>query len=655
MKNSILKLCFLSMAAALVFAWSCSKSDPVSTPGDEPVPSRFVSGVVLEKEYNVAKGDVISLTGKGFAAGDYLLLRTGSDIRVTPSEVADNKFSFAVPDAVETGTTYRFVLRRANMMQALGSAKINVISGSGDDFPDKEGATIKGRVVCAGEPVEGVLVSDGVKIEKTDEMGRYWIESKKKHGSVFVILPSGYNVATKEALPQFWQKLVKAAGGLEQQDFELFRVDNDRHVMVVATDMHLANRSTGDLSQFTAGFVSEMTAMCNAESAPVYCLNLGDLSWDLYWYQNRFSLADAKACVKGVDFQFWSTMGNHDNDAAYQGDWEPEQTYRDEMGPVFYSMNIGKVHYIMLDNTVYKNDGEPGHSTIAGSRNYDKYFSQDNIAFLKEDLKHVDKSTPIFVGYHCPIRTMAYNAANGWYVNDAISLSRQKELLECFEGYSDVTLLSGHSHVNRNIPIEGYAAKMIEQNVAAVCGTWWWTYRYAQNNACCDGSPAGYKVFTADGDKVTYKYKGMGVDIDRQFQTYDMNEFMKYWNSDATAKFKEKMPERAGDYADLSPTSNVVYINVWAWEPAWKIEVTENGRQLEVEQIRKYDPLRMASYDIPRGATTSLTFPSEYTCHMFAVEAASATSTLEVKVTDTFGVVYAESMTRPKAFTTQYE
>ncbi len=246
-------------------------------------------------------------------------------------------------------------------------------------------------------------------------------------------------------------------------------------------------------------------------------------------------------------------------------------------------------------------------------------------------------------------------AANGWYVNDAISLSRQKELLECFEGYSDVTLLSGHSHVNRNIPIEGYAAKMIEQNVAAVCGTWWWTYRYAQNNACCDGSPAGYKVFTADGDKVTYKYKGMGVDIDRQFQTYDMNEFMKYWNSDATAKFKEKMPQRAGDYADLSPTSNVVYINVWAWEPAWKIEVTENGRQLEVEQIRKYDPLRMASYDIPRGATTSLTFPSEYTCHMFAVEAASATSTLEVKVTDTFGVVYAESMTRPKAFTTQYE
>ena len=364
MKNSILKLRFLSLAAALVFAWSCSNSDPVSTPSDEPVPSRFVSGVVLEKEYNVAKGDIISLTGKGFAAGDYLLLRTGSDISVTPSEVADNKFSFAVPDAVETGTTYRFVLRRANMMQALGSAKINVISGSGDDFPDKEGATIKGRVVCAGEPVEGVLVSDGVKIEKTDEMGRYWIESKKKHGSVFVILPSGYNVATKEALPQFWQKLVKAAGELEQHDFELFREDNDRHVMVVATDMHLANRSTGDLSQFTAGFVSEMTALCNAESAPVYCLNLGDLSWDLYWYQNRFSLADAKACVKGVDFQFWSTMGNHDNDAAYQGDWEPEQTYRDEMGPVFYSMNIGKVHYIMLDDTVYKNDGEPGHSTI---------------------------------------------------------------------------------------------------------------------------------------------------------------------------------------------------------------------------------------------------------------------------------------------------
>lgn len=97
MKNSILKLCFLSMAAALVFAWSCSKSDPVSTPGDEPVPSRFVSGVVLEKEYNVAKGDVISLTGKGFAAGDYLLLRTGSDIRVTPSELPTTNSALRCP------------------------------------------------------------------------------------------------------------------------------------------------------------------------------------------------------------------------------------------------------------------------------------------------------------------------------------------------------------------------------------------------------------------------------------------------------------------------------------------------------------------------------------------------------------------------------
>jgi hypothetical protein len=37
---------------------------------------------------------------------------------------------------------------------------------------------------------------------------------------------------------------------------------------------------------------------------------------------------------------------------------------------------------------------------------------------------------------------------------------------------------------------------------------------------------------------------------------------------------------------------------------------------------------------------------------MFKVTASSANSTLDIKVTDRFGNVYTETMTRPKAFTT---
>lgn len=655
MKHSLLKLYALSMAVCLLLAGACSSDDTPSgnTPQDKPINERIVSGVVLDSEYEVEKGENITLTGKGFASGDYVLL---NDIRCTTVSAEDKALCFALPDAIVSGTTYKFVLRRDNKMQNLGSAVIKLkISGSLFDVPDKEGMNIKGLVFCGTEPVAGALVSDGVEIVQTDEKGHYWIASGKRHGSVFIIMPSGYEVATKNAMPQFWHKLTKGQTEVEQHDFELYERNNDNHIVLVATDMHLANRNN-DIYQFTTGWVSEVTSLYNDSATPVYCLNLGDWAWDLYWYQNKFSLTDAKDAVKDLDFQFWSTMGNHDNDAAYQGDWQPEQAFRDEIGPVFYSMNIGKVHYIMLDDTVYKNTGTPSDPTVAGDRGYDKYFTADNINYVKEDLKHVDPSTPIFVGFHCPIKTMAYNSANGWYARDAISQTYQKQLLECFAGYQNVTLLSGHSHVNRNIPIEGYASKMIEQNVAAVCGTWWWTYKYKKNNVCTDGSPAGYKVFTVNGDQITYKYKGIGVDAGKQFQTYDMNEVMKWWESDGTvASFKTRFPARVNDYAGISSSSNTVYINVWAWEPTWKIEVKENGNTLPVKQICKYDPLHTASYDVPRGATTSLSFPSEYTYHMFEVTASSASSTLDVTVTDSFGETYTESMTRPKKFTTQYE
>ena len=45
-------------------------------------------------------------------------------------------------------------------------------------------------------------------------------------------------------------------------------------------------------------------------------------------------------------------------------------------------------------------------------------------------------------------------------------------------------------------------ANVYEHNVAAVCGTWWWTQQYAKNNICTDGSPAGYKVFDIDGKSI---------------------------------------------------------------------------------------------------------------------------------------------------------
>lgn len=173
-------------------------------------------------------------------------------------------------------------------------------------------------------------------------------------------------------MPQFWQPCTLDANTVEQLDFQLLRADNDSHTMLVATDMHLANRnSPKDYVQFADGFVKELTSAYNsAAPGKVYCLNLGDFSWDGYWYDNKWALPECKQSVEDFNFQMWSVMGNHDNDPYVASDFGAEGPYRQHMGPVYYAMNIGRIHYIMLDNTEYLNTG--GSQGTVGSRNYNR-------------------------------------------------------------------------------------------------------------------------------------------------------------------------------------------------------------------------------------------------------------------------------------------
>ncbi|MFR6634663.1 MAG: metallophosphoesterase N-terminal domain-containing protein [Alistipes onderdonkii] len=161
---------------------------------------------------------------------------------------------------------------------------------------------------------------------KTDANGFYWLNSEKRNELAFVILPAGYDVPTVKAMPQFWQPCTLDANTVEQLDFQLLRADNDSHTMLVATDMHLANRNTPkDYVQFADGFVKELTSAYNsAAPGKVYCLNLGDFSWDGYWYDNKWALPECKQTVEDFNFQMWSVMGNHDNDPYVASDFGAE-------------------------------------------------------------------------------------------------------------------------------------------------------------------------------------------------------------------------------------------------------------------------------------------------------------------------------------------
>jgi hypothetical protein len=99
-----------------------------------------------------------------------------------------------------------------------------------------------------------------------------------------------------------------------------------------------------------------------------------------------------------------------------------------------------------------------------------------------------------------------------------------------------------------------------------------------------------------------------------------------------------------------------VLINVWGFSSGWTIEVRESGSVLPVTRVSALDPLHIISYEAERlnaGAEPTDSFITDPTAHLFKVVATSATTTLDIKVTDADGNVYTETMLRPKAFTWQ--
>ena len=90
---------------------------------------------------------------------------------------------------------------------------------------------------------------------------------------------------------------------------------------------------------------------------------------------------------------------------------------------------------------------------------------------------------------------------------------------------------------------------------------------------------------------------------------------------------------------------------MWNYDKDWTISVTENGTELKVTKVSCCDPLHLLTYSAKAMRNNvKPTFMTNSCNHMWKVQATGATSTLEIKVTDSFGNVYTETMKRPKDF-----
>lgn len=588
-------------------------------------------------------------------ASDVLVLESTDGISYTCTlvSVSENNFTVKISEGCESGT-YRVFIKRGDRKKQIGSTYINIVEGM--DFTPDAGTTVYGVVSTADGPVPGVVVSDGVEVTVTNEQGIYQLQSDKEWGYVFISVPAGYEVPAEGVLPQFYKMMKGDASTAERVDFSLTAVDGqDDYKVLVLGDMHLANR-TGDLKQFME-FTSDLNAYrALHQQEKMYAIALGDMTWDLYWYSNSYALPEylntINSQVKGL--QIFHTIGNHDYDYKATNDRDAESRFMDYIAPTYYSFNLGKVHYVVLDDIDCSNyDGTT-------SRDYEKRVSAGQLSWLAKDLSHVDKSVPLVVVMHAQV--FYPSQTDGFKVDHDVLNTTQ--LLNVLDGYK-VHFITGHTHMNYNVTPDDAVTggrEVYEHNTGAICGSWWWSgYLTPGVHLSPDGTPGGYAIWSVNGTDMEWMYKATGWTEDYQFRSYDLNNvhFSLADVPQMPAGVPASVKKEYMKYVDAYPENqdNEVLINVWNWNPRWTLKVTdENGNTLTPEEVWAYDPLHVAAMSVKRFNSSTLTstpsFITEKFPHFFKVKAADADVDLTITVCDEFGHQWTENMQRPKAFST---
>ena len=516
---------------------------------------------------------------------------------------------------------------------------------------------VSGTITCGGVGIADVAVSDGSTVVLTDAGGHYAFTSDKRSGYVFYSLPGGYEPVLKSGFnPQFWAPFTSSDVAVhEEHSFTLNRVDNDRHIVIFGADTHLANR-INDISMFKKGFLASLDEeVARAGDVPIYSVVLGDLTWDVFWYQNNYTLANFMADMRFMMYPvtLWPVIGNHDHDpgvsAGDDTDWESSALWRKKLCPTYYSFNLGQVHYVVLDDIVYLNDATPGEDYsegVVGDRNYRGAVTAEQMAWLEKDLALIDPHTPLVLCLHIPV----------WSITSSFGyrgrLDNTYPLCALLSKFDNVNIMSGHTHTNYTVRPSVYP-NITEHAIAAASGTLWWTGYLTDYHICQDGSPAGYLRWTASGKDVQWYFKPIH-EGESQVRLYDMNTVKAFYRDNATMRaILRDYPSRE-NYGNIA--NNTVMFNVFAYNSKWRIDICEGDSALKYTRVYTEDPFHTLTYDVPQYANWgyySTYYTTGSSTHLFKANAVTATRPITVRLIDEFGNIYLKSIKRPHPYNLQ--
>ena len=433
---------------------------------------------------------------------------------------------------------------------------------------------VTGKVVSSkGKPLAGVVVSDGFSVVQTDAAGGYTLPYADLAKTVFVSVPAGYEFPHDKGITACYQLIEEHKK--KGHDFELNALgrDDKHHSFIVWADPQVKNdKDVEKMMQQSVPDVQQLVKSLQPGTL-IHGITVGDIVWDNHDLFTHYNKA-----VGEMGIPFFQALGNHDMDYRLGGDDTSDGTFKSWYGPTYYSFNRGQVHYIVLDNVRY----------LGNEREYDGFITQEQLDWLKKDLAFVPAGNMIIVNLHIPVHNAVKN---------------REDFYAILQTHSNVHIMSGHTHYNRNVIQNG----IYEHNHGTVCGAWW------TGPVCDDGTPRGYAVYEVEGTELKWYYKSCGHDKDFQL----------------TLNIEELVNQKR------------LIANVWNWDPAWKVEWWADDQYKGVLASTKgYDPIAVALYkgdQLPKGRTFAEPSKTE---HLFMAHFTPDIKKVKVVATDRFGNKY---------------
>jgi hypothetical protein len=408
-----------------------------------------------------------------------------------------------------------------------------------------------GRLSSEESGVEGVPVSNGREVVLTNSDGLYRLPVYEQPGgtTLFITKPAGYDVPLDALnVPQFSYHHIPdgsppmrfgglpASGPLPSEiNFPLVHSKTkDRFKAVISGD-------TQPYSNTEVGYVRDTLVhdmIADGTDDIEFLVIEGDVIGDDLGLYPRL-----KEVLQPANVPVYLVPGNHDLDFDAPNDAHSFDTFRREWGPSYYSFDIGKVHFVVLDDVRYpctaEDNADGRHAFCQGANPaYTGALTREHLEWLTNDLAQTPKDKLVVLNMHIPLISYVDHTSSQHQVYNT------PDIYALLEGRPSLAL-SGHTHTLEQIrPGELFAGwqtafteplgpSPIPQVVTgATCGGWWSGDFDDQGiPQAWDrvGSPRGHLVFDFHGNRYKDRFRATGKPRERQMSVSFLSPTFTAW------------------------------------------------------------------------------------------------------------------------------